>query len=134
MTYVSKNYIMPVPKKKTLKKPVKPVKKTVKKVQAVMPTQTELKKAYQLVTKDLFNRLVKAKDEEKITIGNLGALGSLTKNERKVKSGIVPRSKGGKLPKSGKPKLNTYVYYALRFKPSAKLKLELNKALDKKYR
>jgi hypothetical protein len=37
------NYIMPMPKKKTLKKPVKPVKK----LQAA-PTQTELKKAYQL--------------------------------------------------------------------------------------
>jgi hypothetical protein len=124
---------MPLPKKKTLKKPVKPVKKTVKKVQ-VTPTQTELKKAYQLVTNDLFNRLVKAKDKERITIGTLGSLGSIFKNERKVKSGIMPRSKGGKLPKPSKPKLNTYVYYSLRFKPSAKLKLELNKALDKKYR
>jgi hypothetical protein len=118
---------MPMPKRKTLKKPVK----SVKKVQ-VAPTQTELKQAYQLVTKDLFNRLVKAKDTEKITIGALGALGSLTKNERKVKSGIVPRGKAGTM--RGKPKLNTYVYYSLRFKPSAKLKLELNKALDKKYR
>jgi hypothetical protein len=125
---------MPLPKKKTLKKPVKPVKKTVKKVQATMPTQAELKKAYQLVTNDLFNRLVKAKDKERITIGTLGSLGSIFKNERKVKSGIMPRSKGGKLPKPSKPKLNTYVYYSLRFKPSAKLKLELNKALDKKYR
>ena len=124
---------MPLPKKKTLKKPVKPVKKTVKKVQATMPTQAELKKAYQLVTNDLFNRLVKAKDKERITIGTLGSLGSIFKNERKVKSGIMPRSKGGKLPKPSKPKLNTYVYYSLRFKPSAKLKLELNKALEKKY-
>jgi hypothetical protein len=120
---------MPLPKKKTLKKPVK----TVKKVQ-VTPTQAELKKAYQLVTKDLFTRLIKAKDAERITIGTLGSLGSLFKNERKVKSGIMPRSKGGKLPKPSKGKLNTYVYYSLRFKPSAKLKLELNKALDKKYR
>jgi hypothetical protein len=118
---------MPMPKKKTLKKPVKPVKKV-----QVAPTQAELKKAYQLVTKDLFNRLVKAKDTERITIGTLGSLGSLTKNERKVKSGIVPRGKGGAM--RSKPKLNTYVYYSLRFKPSAKLKLELNKALDKKYR
>jgi hypothetical protein len=77
---------------------------------------------------------VKAKNEERITIGTSGSLGSLTKNERKVKSGIVPRSKGGKLPKPSKPKLNTYVYYSLRFKPSRKLKAELNKALDKKYR
>ena len=63
----------------------------------------------------------------------LGALGAFYKNERKVKSGIVPRLKGGKLPKVNKTKLNTYVYYALRFKPAKKLKLELNKALDKKY-
>ena len=122
---------MPLPKKKTLKKPVK---KPVKKPQVVMPTQTELKKAYQLVTKDLFNRLVKAKDTEKVTIGTLGSLGAFFKNERKVKSGIMPRAKGGKLSKPSKPKLNTYVYYSLRFKPSARLKAELNKALDKKYR
>jgi hypothetical protein len=120
---------MPKSKRKTLKKPVKPVKK----VQATMPAPTELKKAYQLVTKDLFNKLVKAKDEERITIGTLGSLGAFYKNERKVKSGIVPRLKGGKLPRPSKPKLNTYVYYSLRFKPATKLKLELNKALDKKY-
>jgi len=125
--------IMPMPKRKTLKKPVKSVKKLTKKPQVVTPTQTELKKAYQLVTKDLFNKLVQAKDEERITIGALGALGAFYKNERKVKSGIVPRSKGGKLPRPSKPKLNTYVYYSLRFKPAKKLKLELNKALDKKY-
>lgn len=125
----AKNIYMPMPKKKTLKKPVK---KPVKKVQ-VAPTQTELKKAYQLVTKDLFSKLVKAKDEEKITIGVVGALGAFFKNERKVKSGIVPHSKGGKLPKPSKPKLNTYVYYSLRFKPSKKLKEELNKPLVKKY-
>ena len=111
---------------------MKSVKKLTKKPQ-VAPTPTELKKAYQLVTKDLFNRLVKAKDEERITVGALGALGAFYKNERKVKSGIVPRLKGGKLPKVNKTKLNTYVYYALRFKPAKKLKLELNKALDKKY-
>ena len=123
---------MPLPKKKTLKKPVKPVKKLTKKPQ-VAPTQAELKKAYQLVTKDLFSKLVQAKDTERVTIGTLGALGAFYKNERKVKSGIVPRSKGGKLPRPSKPKLNTYVYYSLRFKPAKKLKLELNKALDKKY-
>ena len=111
---------------------MKPVKKLTKKPQ-VVPTQVELQKAYQLVTKDLFSKLVQAKDEEKVTIGVVGALGAFYKNERKVKSGIVPRLKGGKLPRPSKPKLNTYVYYSLRFKPSAKLKLELNKALDKKY-
>jgi len=122
---------MPLPKRKTLKTK-KLVKKPVK-VQAIQPTLTELKKAYQLVTKDLFSKLVQAKDTERVTIGTLGSLGSFTKNERKVKSGIVPRSKGGKLPRPSKPKLNTYVYYSLRFKPAKKLKLELNKALDKKY-
>jgi len=111
---------------------VKPVKKLTKKP-PVAPTPTELKKAYQLVTKDLFNKLVQAKDEERITVGKLGALGAFYKNERKVKSGIIPRLKGGKLPRPSKPKLNTYVYYSLRFKPAKKLKLELNKALDKKY-
>ena len=40
--------IMPMPKRKTLKKPVKPVKKLTKKPQ-VAPTPTELKQAYQLV-------------------------------------------------------------------------------------
>ena len=123
---------MPMPKKKTLKKSVKPVKKLTKKP-PVAPTPTELKKAYQLVTKDLFNKLVQAKDEERITVGKLGALGAFYKNERKVKSGIIHRLKGGKLPRPSKPKLNTYVYYSLRFKPAKKLKLELNKALDKKY-
>ena len=123
---------MPKSKRKTLKKSVKPVKKLTKKP-PVAPTPTELKKAYQLVTKDLFNKLVQAKDEERITVGKLGALGAFYKNERKVKSGIIPRLKGGKLPRPSKPKLNTYVYYSLRFKPAKKLKLELNKALDKKY-
>jgi len=129
---LAKFIYMPMPKKKTLKKSVKPVKKLTKKP-PVAPTPTELKKAYQLVTKDLFNKLVQAKDEERITVGKLGALGAFYKNERKVKSGIIPRLKGGKLPRPSKPKLNTYVYYSLRFKPAKKLKLELNKALDKKY-
>src|SRR5436305_11323655 len=130
---LAKFIYMPMPKRKTLKKPVKPVKKLTKKP-PVAPTPTELKKAYQLVTKDLFNKLVQAKDEERITVGKLGALGAFYKNERKVKSGIIPRLKGGKLPRPSKPKLNTYVYYSLRFKPAKKLKLELNKALDKKYK
>jgi hypothetical protein len=128
---LAKFIYMPLPKKKILKTK-KLVKKPVK-AQTLQPTLTELQKAYQLVTKDLFNKLVKAKDEEKVTIGVVGALGAFYKNERKVKSGIVPRSKGGKLSRPSKPKLNTYVYYSLRFKPATKLKLELNKVLDKKY-
>lgn len=118
-----------MPKKKTLKtlKVKKPLRAPVKTLQ---PTLTELKKAYQLVTKDLFSRLIKAKDGEKVTIGAVGSLGSLTKNERKVKSGIMPLQKGRK---TSPMKLNTYVYYSLRFKPSRKLKEELNKPLVKKY-
>jgi nucleoid DNA-binding protein len=112
---------MPMPKKKTLKKPIK------KTIQVAQPTQAELKRAYQLVTQDLFSKLVKAKDKDKVTIGAMGSLGAFHKAERKVKSGIQP--KGFK----GKPKLNTYVYYAVRFKPSRKLKEELNQALVKKY-
>jgi nucleoid DNA-binding protein len=116
---------MSMPKKtKTLKKP-KTIQ--VKKPLLIQPTQAELKKAYQLVTQDLFTKLVKAKDQEKITIGAMGSLGSFFKKERKVKSGIHP--KGFK----GKPKLNTYVYYSLRFKPARKLKEELSRILDKKY-
>ena len=124
-----------MPKKKTLKKVKKLIKKPLKvkmpvKAKTLQPTLTELKKAYQLVTKDLFSRLIKAKDGEKVTIGAVGSLGSLTKNERKVKSGIMPLQKGRK---TSPMKLNTYVYYSLRFKPSRKLKEELNKPLVKKY-
>lgn len=111
---------MPIAQKKTLKKP----KKTI---QTVKPTPAELKRAYSLVTNDLYNQLVQLK-EGTIHISPRGSLGSLTKTERKVKSGIIP--KGSK----GKPKLRTYVYYSLRFRPSKKLKLELNQALVKKYK
>ena len=116
---------MSMPKRKTLK-----VKKTLPKpkLQVAMPTKAELKRAYQLVTQDLFNKLIKAKDKDKVTIGAMGSLGAFHKAERKVKSGIQP--KGMK----GKPKLNTYVYYAVRFKPSRSLKEELNNSLEKKYK
>jgi nucleoid DNA-binding protein len=131
-------------------------KKTLKVKSETKPTQVELKKAYQLVTNDLFNKLVKAKDKEKITIGTLGSLGSFHKSERRVKSGIVP--KGTKMKKtcrclttnqvktkpdgtyvycsptcSLKKSLSTYVYFNVRFKPSKGLKAELNKPLVKKY-
>lgn len=122
-SYSAKIYYMPMPKKtKTLKKPVQ---KTIQ-APTVKPTQAELKKAYQLVTQDLYNQLVKLK-EGTIYIGSRGSLGSFTKTERKIRSGIQP--KGMK----GKPKLNTYVYYSVRFKPTKRLKEELNKPLMKKY-
>ena len=104
-------------------------KKTQKVKKLVQPTsKVELKKAYSLVTNDLFNKLVKAKDKEKITIGSLGSLGAFFKKERKVKSGIIPRGT------KSKGKLNTYVYFNVRFKPTKRLKEELNKPLVKKYR
>ena len=109
---------MPFAKKKT--------RKLVKKPAIVPTTKIELKRAYQLVTKDLFNKLVKAKDKDKVIIGVMGSLGTFHKSERKVKSGITPKGKKSK-------SLNTYVYYSVRFKPTKKLKEELNKALDKKY-
>ena len=106
-----------------------PKRKTQKIVQAVQPTsQAELKRAYQLVTNDLFNQLIQAKNKTKVTIGTVGSLGTFHKSERKVKSGITP--KGSK----SKRKLNTYVYYAIHFKPARKLKDQLNQALEKKYR
>lgn len=111
-----------MPQSKTLKKIVKPKIQ----VRTNQPTQTELKRAYNLVTKDLFNQLVKLK-EGTIYIGSRGSLGSFKKTERKVRSGIQPR--GIKT----KPKIRTYVYYSVRFKPSGKLKEELNNSLEKKY-
>lgn len=117
--------------KKTLKKVKKLVKvQTQVKKPALQPTKVELKKAYHLVTKDLFSKLVQAKDQEKVTVGAVGALGAFFKNERKVKSGIVPFQKGRKV---SSVKLNTYVYYSIRFKPSKRLKEELNKPLVRKY-
>jgi nucleoid DNA-binding protein len=114
---------MPKNQTKTLKKTVKP------KIQVPTnkPTQVELKRAYQLVTKDLFQQLVKMK-EGTIYISPKGSLGSFTKTERKVKSGIQPR--GVKT----KPKIRTYVYYSIHFKPSKSLKEELNQSLERKYR
>ena len=78
-----------------------------------------LKQAYQIVTQDLFNSLVKAKSDQTIQIGSLGSFGSLKKSEHKQKCGWDKQ---------------TYVYYRFKFTPSAKLKQELNKALVKKYR
>ena len=80
-------------------------------------TEKELKQAYSLVTQDLFNSLVKAKSDQTIHFGTLGSLGSFKKTEAKIKSALDS---------------NTYVFYRIKFTPSAKLKKELNKALELK--
>ena len=82
-------------------------------------TQKDLKQAYSLVTQDLFNSLVKAKTNQTIQIGSLGSLGSFKKSEQKIKSALDG---------------NSYVFYRIKFTPSSKLKRELNKALEKKYK
>ena len=50
-------------------------------------TQNELKQAYQIVTADLFSRLLKAKANETIQIGSLGSFGSFKKTEHQQKCG-----------------------------------------------
>jgi hypothetical protein len=47
-------------------------------------TQSELKTAYQIVQTDLFNSLLKMKDDQSLRLGNLG---KLTKKEQKQKCG-----------------------------------------------
>ena len=94
-------------------------KKVVNNPKNIQPTQKDLKQAYSLVTQDLFNSLVKAKTDTPVSIGTFGFIGSLIKTEHKMTSGLDK---------------NTYVFYKLRFRASAKLKRELNKALEKKYR
>ncbi len=85
-------------------------------------TPKELKQAYQLVTQDLFNRLVKAKNDETIQIGSLGSLGSLKKTEGQMVSHMEGKSYG-----------NSYVFYKIKFTMASKLKQALNQALEKKY-
>ena len=89
------------------------------KAKNIQPTQKELKQAYSIVTQDLFYSLVKAKTNTSIPVGTYGFIGSLTKTEHKLKSALDNQ---------------TYVFYKLRFKMSSKLKRELNKVLEKKYR
>ena len=84
-------------------------------------TLKEIKQAYQIVTADLFNRLVKAKTNETVHIGTLGSLGSLKKTEHQTTS-YLQKSYG-----------NTYAFYRIKFTPSRKLKVELNRVLEKKY-
>lgn len=84
----------------------------------------EIKEAYRIVSEDLFNRLVKAQDGETVYLGPRGALGSLKKNERHMVSHMKGNKSYGK----------TYAFYRVRFKPSSKLKSELNRVLEKKYK
>jgi len=85
-------------------------------------TQKELKQAYQIVTADLFQRLVKAKTGKTIYLGTLGSFGSLKKTEHQMTSHLEGKSYG-----------NTYAFYRVKFTPSSKLKQELNQSLEKKY-
>jgi nucleoid DNA-binding protein len=87
-----------------LKKPLS--KKVVKTPQF---TQSELKQAYNLVSKDLFTALKKAKDGSVIKLGNLGRF-------HKKKSRVTSALDG-----------NTYLYYRISFKISSTLKRELDK-------
>lgn len=79
-------------------------------------TQSDLKIAYQLVQEDLFNSLLKMKDNESLRLGNLG---KFTKKERKQKCGWDNQN---------------YVYCKVNFKPFTKLKQALNEQIIKKYR
>ena len=81
-------------------------------------TEKELKQAYSITVPDLFQKLVKAKTNQTIQIGSLGSLGSFKKSEQKIKSALDG---------------NTYVFYRIKFTPSSKLKVELNKALEVKW-
>jgi hypothetical protein len=78
-------------------------------------SQTQIKQAYQIVTEDLFNSLLKAKDEETIKFGNLG---KFTKNEQVVRS----------------KKYGQHVYYKLSFSCFSKLKEAFHHQLSRKYK
>ena len=84
-----------------------------------MNSQKELKQAYQLVSQDLFNRLVKAQPGEAIPIGTRGSFGSLKKTENQQKCGWDKQ---------------VYAFYRFKFTPANRLKSELNKALERKYK
>ena len=78
-------------------------------------TQTQLKQAYQIVTEDLFDCLLKARDEQTVRLGNLG---KFTKNEQIVRS----------------KKYGQHVYYKLTFSCFSKLKEAFHNQLRRKYR
>jgi hypothetical protein len=76
----------------------------LKKSNTKTSNQSELKKAYDLVTVDLFQNLKKAQDGAIIKLGDLGAF-------HKKRTTIQSALDG-----------NTYRYYRISFKISAKLK------------
>ena len=82
-------------------------------------TQKELKQAYQIVTADLFNKLIKAKNNETIQIGTLGSF-------KKTEGQMVSHMKGKSYGKA-------YVFNKIKFTMASKLKQALNQALEKKY-
>jgi len=77
----------------------KPVKKT--------NNQSGLKQAYELVSKDLFSSLKRAKDGAKIKFGNCGTFAK-------------------KITRVTNPYGDTYRYYRISFKVSNQLKKELD--------
>ena len=73
-----------------------------------MNTQTQIKQAYQIVTEDLFNSLLRAKNKETIKLGNLG---KFTKTEQGLSS----------------QKYGNHIYYKLTFRCFSKLKAAFTK-------
>ena len=97
-----------------LKKPVKLTQRSKTRSQPSKKSpvnQSPVKQAYELVARDLFSALKKAKDGGKI---NLGGLGFFQKKLSRVRS-----------PLDGA----IYRYYRLNFKVSKELKKELDKQL-----
>ena len=83
------------------------LKKPIKKVQKVQTNHSPLKQAYDLVSKDLFSALKKAKDGAKVKLGELGTFEK-------------------KLTRITNPYGDTYRYYRISFKISNQLKKELD--------
>lgn len=77
---------------------------------------TELKRAYTLVTNDLFSSFLKMKSGESLRLGDLGAF---EKKEQQLKSGLDQE---------------TYVFTKLSFRMFTKLKDGLDEQIRKKYR
>ena len=69
----------------------------------------QIGQAYDLVVEDLFSRLKKMKDGDKLRFGNLG---TLVKTQQKLRSSLNGR---------------TYLFYRIGFRASALLKKELDK-------
>ena len=78
-------------------------------------TPSDLKLAYQLVQADLFNSLLKAKDQETIKFGQLG---KFTKTEQMVNS----------------KQYGQHVFYKLSFRCFSKLKKAFHEQLSKQYK